>query len=138
MRSQPRLIATLIGIMCLIRFGLGAAGYAEPIWLMGELGAPLADNQQMPYVVRVWAIRDMVLAVLVAAATPLYIVPLLFGCIVIDTFDVLSALLSYLDGLYNAHDAIALTSTALLALVPESIALALILKRRRHRLADSE
>lgn len=133
MRDQPRIVVILIGFMCVIRFGLGAVGYTEPVWLMGELGAPLSSNEQMPYVVRVWAIRDMVIAVLVAAASSACIIPLLLGCIIIDTADVLSAILSNIGGLYNTQDSISLTLTAVLALIPESIALGIIIQRRRQR-----
>ncbi|MCL1492038.1 MAG: hypothetical protein M1G31_14995 [Pseudanabaena sp. Salubria-1] len=59
MRNQVWYVATLIGIMCLIRFGLSAIGYVDPHWLMQQLGAPLEANLQMPYIIRVWAIRDL-------------------------------------------------------------------------------
>jgi hypothetical protein len=52
----------LLALMCLVRFGLAAFGYAAPEALMAELGAPITANPQMPYIVRVWAVRDMVLA----------------------------------------------------------------------------
>ncbi len=131
MRQQTRTIAIFIGLMCLVRFSLGAVGYVAPGFLMLELGALPDENLQMPYVVRVWAIRDMVITVLVVIATPATIVPLLIGCIVIDSVDILTAVLSGQSGAYTASETINLTMTAILALIPETIALVLILRNRR-------
>ncbi len=132
MRQQTRTIAIFIGLMCLVRFALGAVGYISPTFLMLELGALPAENVQMPYVVRVWAIRDMVIAVLVIIAIPATIVPLLVGCIVIDGFDILTAILSGLSGAYDTNETISLMTTAILALMPETIALILIFRARRR------
>jgi hypothetical protein len=133
MRGQAWYVAVLIGFMCAIRFGLGAYGYLEPAALMEQLGASLSANTQGPYIVRVWAIRDMVLAVLVVTAGPAFIKPLLAACIVIDTTDILSAYLAGASGMFSQADAGALTLTAAFALVPECIALLLILRRPRTR-----
>jgi hypothetical protein len=130
MRGQPALIALLIALMCAIRFGLAAYGYLAPEALMAQLGAAAADNPQMPYIVRVWAIRDMVLAVLVLTARPATIGPLLVACIVIDLTDILSAWLSGRAGLFTPADTLSLMTTAVAALVPETLALLLIRRRR--------
>ena len=98
MRNQVWYVATLIGIMCLIRFGLSAIGYVDPHWLMQQLGAPIEANLQMPYIIRVWAIRDMVLAILVVFSNQATIKVLLFACIAIDLTDIWSAHLSGLEG----------------------------------------
>ena len=68
MKGQAWYVAVLIGVMCLIRFSLSAVGYADPSWLMKQFGIPTASNLQMPYIIRVWAIRDVVLAIFVAFA----------------------------------------------------------------------
>lgn len=68
MKGQAWYVAVLIGVMCLIRFSLSAVGYADPSWLMEQFGIPTASNLQMPYIIRVWAIRDVVLAIFVAFA----------------------------------------------------------------------
>jgi hypothetical protein len=130
MRDQVWYVAGLIGMMCLVRFLLSAIGYAEPHWLMEQLGAPRAVNLQMPYTIRVWAIRDIVLAVLVAAANKNAIKPLLLACMAIDMTDILSAHISGAAGLFDAAHTGSLKLTAIAALIPESVALALILYRK--------
>lgn len=114
--------------MCLVRFGLRAIGYVEPHWLMQQLGAPLDFNLQMPYIIRVWSIRDMVLAILVVFSNHVTIKVLLFACIAIDLTDIWSAHLSGLEGLFSATDTWSLKLTAIAALLPVSDALALIMR----------
>ncbi|OYQ63544.1 hypothetical protein B9G53_16330 [Pseudanabaena sp. SR411] len=128
MRNQVWYVATLLGIMCLIRFGLSAIGYVDPPWLMQQLGVPVDSNLQMPYIIRVWAIRDMVLAILVVFSNQATIKVLLFACIAIDMTDIWSAHLSGLEGLFSETDTWSLKLTAIAALLPESIALALIMR----------
>jgi len=131
MRGQPAIVIILLGLMCLVRFGLAAFGYADPEALMAELGAPAAANPQMPYIVRVWAIRDMVLALLVVAVRPGWLMPLLLACIAIDATDIVSALLSGHAGLFTAAQVHGLMATAIAALVPETLAMLLIWRRAR-------
>jgi hypothetical protein len=131
MRGQPPLIAALVAVMCLVRFGLALFAYVAPEALMAELGAPAAANPQMLYIVRVWAIRDMVLAVLVVTARPAMLRPLLIACIVIDATDIFSAWLAGRAGLFDAADTWGLMITAIAALVPESLALWLLSRRDR-------
>lgn len=136
MREQLPAIAVLVGLMCLVRFGLALFGYLAPEALMAELGGPAADNPQMPYIVRVWAVRDMVLAVLVASARPMMLLPLLIACIIIDATDILSAWLAGRAGLFDGAQTLGLMTTAVAALVPETLALWLIIRRdRRHLVA---
>lgn len=130
MRGQPTLVVLLIALMCAVRFGLAAYGYLAPYAMMEALGVPAAANPQMPYIVRVWAIRDVILAVLVVIARPGTIVPLLVACIVIDLTDIMSAWLSGRAGLFVADDTLSAMTTAIAALLPETLALLLILRRR--------
>lgn len=130
MRGQPLPIAILIGIMCAYRLGLPVVGYAEPVWLMEHLGCPAATNLQMPYIIRVWAIRDIVLSVLVVSARGSIIKALLWACVAVDATDVLSAQISGAASLFNAANTWSLTLTAVAALVPEIAALALIYRRQ--------
>ncbi len=130
MRDQAWYVAALIGVMCLVRFLLGAIGYADPYWLMEQLGAPIASNLQMPYTIRVWAIRDIVLALLVASSSKNAIKSLLLACIVIDATDIVSAHISGAAGLFDTADTWSLKLTAIAALIPESAALALIMHRK--------
>jgi hypothetical protein len=134
MRNQVWYVATLIGIMCLIRFGLSAIGYIDPHWLMQQLGVTVDSNLQMPYIIRVWAIRDMVLAILVLFSNQATIKILLFACIAIDLTDIWSAHLSGLEGLFSATDTWSLKLTAIAALIPESAASVLIMRRSSQTL----
>lgn len=126
MRGQSWYVAFLIGLMCLIRFSLSAVGYADPLWLMAQLNIPIDSNIQMPYIIRVWAIRDIVLAILVAIADRSTVKTLLLACIAIDATDVISAHLSGAAGLFNASETWSLQLTAIAALVPELMALVLL------------
>lgn len=130
MRNQSWYIAFLIGIMCIIRFSLSAVGYVSPYWLMEQLSIPIDSNLQMPYVIRVWAIRDIVLAVVVASASKSTVKTLLLACVAIDFTDVLSAHLSGVAGLFNAAETLSLKLTAIAALVPEIMALVLLTFRK--------
>lgn len=82
----------------------------------------------MPYAIRAWAIRDLVLAVLVVLASNRNVNMLLIGCVAIDFTDIISAYLSGLAGLFGTADGwlSKLTSTAIAALVLELGALLLI------------
>lgn len=126
MRDQRWYIALLIGLMCLIRFSLSAVGYADPLWLMEQLSIPIDSNIQMPYIIRVWAIRDIVLAVIVAFANRSTVQTLLLACVAIDATDIMSAHLSGVAGLFNASETWSLKLTAIAALVPELMALVLL------------
>ena len=127
MKGQSWYIAVLIGLMCLIRFSLSAVGYIDPLWLMAQLNIPSDSNIQMPYIIRVWAIRDIVLAIVVATADRRNVITLLLACIAIDATDVVSAHLSGVAGLFNISDTRSLQLTAIAALIPEIIALVLII-----------
>ena len=80
----------------------------------------------MPYIIRVWAIRDIVLAVIVALANRGNVKTLLLACIIIDITDTISAQLSGAAGLFGASETWSLKLTAIAALVPELIALVIL------------
>ncbi len=132
MRNQLWYIALPIGLMCVIRFGLSSIGYANPNWFMEELGISLSSNPQMPYAIRAWAIRDIVISVLVLLVDKTAMKLLLFGCVVIDFTDIISAYLSGLAGLFDTDDGwlLKLTSTAIAALILEVGALFLLIFRK--------
>lgn len=134
MRGQSWYIALLIGLMCVIRFSLSAVGYIDPQWLMAQLNIPIDSNIQMPYIIRVWAIRDIVLAIVVAIADRSTVRTLLLACIAIDATDVGSAHLSGVAGLFDASETRSLQLTAIAALIPEIIALALLILRASDRI----
>ena len=138
MRNQSWYVAFLIGLMCIIRFSLSAVGYVSPHWLMEQLSIPIDSNLQMPYVIRVWAIRDIVLAVVVASANKSTVKTLLLACVAIDFTDVLSAHLSGMAGLFNAAETLSLKLTAIAALVPEIMALVLLTLRKIPENIDIE
>lgn len=128
MRGQVWYIAVPLGLMCLIRFSLSAFGYADPQWLMEEIGLSLSANPQMPYAIRAWAIRDVVLAVLVVLASKQQVNLLLLGCVAIDFTDIISAYVSGVAGLFSTADGwlLKLTSTAIATLFLELVALLLM------------
>jgi hypothetical protein len=132
MRGQVWYISAPIGLMCLIRFGLSALGYANPHWFMEEIGLSLSSNPQMPYAIRAWAIRDVVLSVLVILANRTNVNMLLIGCVAIDFTDIISAYLSGIAGLFGTVDGwlLKLTSTAIAALILELGALLLVAIRQ--------
>ncbi len=126
-------VATLVAVMCLVRAGLAAAAYAMPEWTMQTLGAPPAQNPQMPYVVRVWAARDVVLTALVVHLRRTHLRMLLAACVVVDGTDLLSAGLAATSGAYDGATAFGLAMTAVVALVPELAALGLLARMSRAR-----
>jgi hypothetical protein len=134
MRGQIWYIALLIGLMCIIRVSLSAFGYANPNWFMEEIGISLSSNPQMPYAIRAWAIRDIVISVLVVLADKTTVKMLLIGCVAIDFIDIISAYLSGVAGLFGTEDGwlLKLTSTAIAALVLEIGALVLLSIRREE------
>lgn len=133
MKGQSWYIVLLIGLMCLVRFGMGAVGYVDPPWLMAQLNVSIDSNIQMPYIIRVWAIRDIVLTILVVIADLQMLMTLLLACIAIDTTDVISAHLSGVAGLFNAADTRSLQLAAIAALIPEVIAVALLIFDQRSK-----
>ena len=129
MRGQVWYIALLIGLMCFIRFGLSVFGYATPQLFMEEIGISLSSNPQMPYAIRAWAIRDMVISILVVLADKTMVKILLFGCIAIDFTDIISAYLSGRLGAFEGDNwLLMLTSTAIAALILELGAIFLLYK----------
>ncbi|WP_201782648.1 hypothetical protein [Calothrix sp. 336/3] len=95
---------------------------------MEEVGISLSSNPQMPYAIRAWAIRDIVISVLVVLASQSNVKMLLVACVAIDFTDIISAYLSGVAGLFGAEDGwlLKLTSTAIAALVLELAALLLL------------
>lgn len=127
MFEESILVIVLLAITCIIRFSLAAIGYINPIWLMNQLGARLENNFQMSYIIRVWSIRDMVLSFLVLFSKNEFLLPLLIACLVIDITDVISAHLAGLAKQFTSKEVSHLKWTAYAAIIPESIALSLII-----------
>jgi hypothetical protein len=139
MRNQIWYVALPIGLMCLIRFSLSAFGYAAPNWFMEEIGISLSSNPQMPYAIRAWAIRDVVIAAIVALADKNNVKLLLVGCVAIDFTDIVSAYLSGIAGLFGAADGwlMKLTSTAIIALILELSALVLLFINKKQETGNN-
>ena len=131
MREETRLVFWLLAAMCGIQFALAVFGYAAPEALMNSLGAPVEANPQMPYIVRVWVVRDVALVLLVVLSASQSLRPLLYACVAIDVTDVVSALLSGSAGQLDQSQTLGLISTAIAALIPECIALALLARGKR-------
>ena len=138
MRNQTWYIAFLIGLMCIYRFSFTGVAYINPHWVMEQLNIPIDINFQMPYVIRVWAIRGIVLAVLVASANKNTVKTLLLACIAIDSTDILSAHLGVIAGIFNESQAWPLKLAAIAALVPEIIALVLLTVHKPEKQIDIE
>lgn len=132
MRNQVWYVALLIGLMCIIRFSFSALGYIAPHWFMEEIGLSLFANIQMPYAIRAWAIRDMVISILVVLADKTSVKMLLIGCLAIDLTDIISAYLSVRSGAFDITDGafIKLTLAAIAALLPELMAIALLYRNK--------
>lgn len=132
MKNQVWYIALLIGLMCLIRFSLSVFGYATPQLFMEGIGISFSSNPQMPYAIRAWAIRDMVVSILVVLADKTIVKLLLIGCVAIDFTDIISAYLSGAAGLFETGDnwLFKLTSTAIAALILELGAIFLLFKEQ--------
>ena len=119
----------------MVRFGLAVVAYVHPPTLMVELGFPLDANVQAPYLVRVWAIRDMVLSgLLVYFFFKQSLNPLLLACMLIDVTDIFSAYLGGQAGLFEAEHTFHLMLTAIFALLPEGGAL-WFNRQERHSLS---
>jgi hypothetical protein len=139
MRNQIWYVALPIGLMCLIRFSLSAFGYAAPNWFMAEIGISLSSNPQMPYAIRAWAIRDVVIAAIVVLADKNSVKLLLVGCVAIDFTDIVSAYLSGIAGLFGTADGwlLKLTSTAIFALILELGALVLLFINKKQETGNN-
>jgi hypothetical protein len=129
MRDQIWYVAGLIGFMCLVRMGLAIYSYVDPVSVLASYGALPEENVQGSYLLRVWAARDIVVSVLVLLSRQSTIKLLLWACVAIEMTDLLSTQLASAAGLFNSTNILALALTVGLALVPEAIALFLIVKR---------
>jgi hypothetical protein len=126
--------------MCLVRFGLAVVAYLYPDFLMSELGFPKDTNIQASYLGRVWAIRDIVISILVVyyfIKDKKVLLILIVGCIFIDLTDILSAHLGFVDGIFNKNDSWNLKLTAIYALIPEVIALLLLIKLNKQKQTEN-
>eukprot|EP00808_Paulinella_micropora_P029156 g63442.t1 len=125
-KTSAKLANVLVGFMLLVRIGTALVAYLAPETLMACFGAPPDKNPHMPYIVRVFGIRDLVLGGLVIALYESHLHVMLYACMIIDSFDVLSALLSSRNGSYDSEATVGLVMVALAALVPEGLALGLL------------
>ena len=135
MYGYGRLVVALVLTMCLVRGGLAGWFYLFPAEAFDAFGTPQAADSIATYLVRVWGGRDVVIAVLVAAAGRAYLKPLLIACIAIECSDFLAASLAHSAGIFSTDQLLAQYATVLAAFVPETIALALIIRADGRRLA---
>ncbi len=136
MYGYSRAVVVLLLLMCVARAGIAGFGYLAPQTALEMYGLP-GEAGPIEYLARVWGIRDVVLAVLVATAGRSYLKPLILACIVIELSDALSAWLGYADGYFTYEHLIGQLLTVGVALVPESIAIVLI-RGEDRRSARSE
>jgi hypothetical protein len=135
MYGYGKLVVALVLAMCLVRGGLAGWFYLFPAAAFEAFGTPQAADSVANYLVRVWGGRDVVIAVLVATASRSYLKPLLVACVAIDSSDFLAATLAHSAGIFSTDQLLAQYATVLAALVPETIALALIIRADSRRLA---
>lgn len=129
--TSTRAIANLIFIVAALRGLLGLAGFIAPHFVMRELGAPPELNPHMPYVVRVWAIRDIVLAGFLIHERHRRAFTALALVAIIDAVDIISAGLAALEGPYEPMTAVGLAGIAIAVLIPELLAMAWLRAGRR-------
>ncbi len=129
--TTTRVVIILIVVVAALRGLLALAGFFAPQFVMRELGAPPELNPHMPYVVRVWAIRDIVLAGFLMSERHRRAVVALLLVAIIDAVDVISAGLAALEGPYDAPTALGLAGVAIAFLIPELVAIAWIRSAQR-------
>jgi hypothetical protein len=130
MFGYGRVVGALLAVMCLARFLIAAASYFFPETTLALYDLPAAGKTPLVYFIQVWAVRDMVLAVLVAFAARDHLLPLVSACIVIEVSDAVSALRGYHLGIFQSDDLMAQLVTVGVAFIPEFIAVCLILRQR--------
>lgn len=128
MFSYGRLAGALILTMCLVRGGLAAWCYLSPTAAFDGFGMTQEPTSVANYLVRVWAGRDVVIALLVLTARAVYLKRLLIGCIAIECSDFAAATLAHTSGIFTMDQLMAQYATIIAAFVPEAIALALIFR----------
>jgi len=99
------------------------------MWLLGL--DPVAGTESVPYFVRIYAVRDVVLSVLLGSATPNYVAPLLIGCIVADGGDLLAGILAGVSGAATSGETVALVGLAAAFVTIQAIVLHLIRRGTR-------
>jgi hypothetical protein len=126
MYSYGKLITTLVLFSCAIRFGVAAPSYLLPDTMFLLFGMQQGQGSPIMYFVKVWAVRDIVLALLVVFASRQHIKTLLAACVAIESSDALAVYLTYSAGTFSGIQALNQLSTVALALVSEAAALVMI------------
>jgi len=85
----------------------------------------------MLYFVRIYAVRDVALAILLASATPNCVTPLLIGCIMVDGGDLLAGIVAGASRAATSGETVALVGLAAVFVTIQAIALRLIRRRIR-------
>jgi hypothetical protein len=101
------------------------------MWLLGL--DPVPGAEEVPFLIRIYAIRDVALAVLLASATASYVIPLLIGCLATDAGDLFSGILAGTSGASSPGEIVAFSALCVSFIAFEAIALYLI--RREKQLA---
>ena len=119
----------LIIVMCTVRLGIALIAWINPEFIMLEFGFPKDTNTQAVYLGHIWASRDIVLSILVLyflIKDKKVLINIVVACIAIDFFDIISAHLGFVEGIFNQKDSWNLQLTAIFALVPETIAIIIL------------
>ncbi len=135
MYEHSKSVVVLLLLMCLARAGIAGFCYLAPQTALAIYGLEADPGTAIEYLGRVWGIRDVVLAVLVATAKRSYLQTLIWACIAIDISDACAAFQGYADGYFNGNHLVGQFLTVGVALVPEAIALFLIRLQDGRRVA---
>lgn len=132
MFTYARAIVALLLVMIVVRAGLALPSYVASAAMMEAFGMTELRNDAMLYFIRAWAARDAVIALLVLTASRSHLKPLLIGCIAIDVADLASVTALRLSGgFFVGEHYLAQLGAILGALIPEAVALLLILRAGR-------
>jgi hypothetical protein len=126
MFTYSRTIIALLLFMILARGGLGAFSYIAPEAAFSAFQLNHDPSSPIVYFVRLWAGRDVVLAILVLVTAKEHLKTLIKAYICIELLDILGAYLGMQAGFFSLDDFLVQVVTVLAALIPESIALYLI------------
>lgn len=133
MYGYSRSVVVLLLLMCMARAGIAGFGYLAPQTALALYGLDAEPGTAIEYLARVWGVRDVILALLVATADRSYLKTLIWACIAIEFSDIFAACKGYVDGYFTYDHLVGQLLTVGVALVPESLALGLICLQDRRQ-----
>jgi hypothetical protein len=132
MWKYSKLIIGLLLFMCIARGGLGAFSYIAPEAAFSAFSLPHDPNSPIVYFVRLWAGRDVMIALLILFTPRAHLRAMLYFCIGVELFDFTGAYLGFKAGFFTFQNFIDQVLTVCLAFIPETIALALMVRQDKR------